>query len=142
MMSPYLRLDYIDTSIDAYEESGGAGLALQVDAQDISSLTTALGGRFNYTFNMSWGVLVPAFSLEWVHEYKDDKREIIARFKEAPSQSFATPVDETDTDYLNIGLGINATFPEGRVLFMNFDTVAEQKNFNDYTLHLGGRMEF
>ncbi|WP_455203508.1 autotransporter domain-containing protein, partial [Kaarinaea lacus] len=28
MMSPYLRLDYIDTSIDAYEESGGAGLAL------------------------------------------------------------------------------------------------------------------
>lgn len=140
--SPYVRVDYVDTSIDAYEETGGGGVALQVDEQKIKSLTTALGGRVSYALSQSWGVLSPTAHLEWLHEYKDNQRQIVARFSVDPSVSFATPVDQPDSDYLNYGLGLTANFPAGRVLYINFEGVAAQQNFSDYNLHIGGRMDF
>ncbi|MGD8592542.1 MAG: autotransporter domain-containing protein, partial [Gammaproteobacteria bacterium] len=139
--SPYLRIDYIDISIDAYQEQGGSGLALNIEKQDVTSVTTALGGRFSYAGSMSWGVLMPSAHLEWIHEYKDEHRNIVASFVANPGTSFSTPVDEVDKDYLNLGLGITANFPEGRVLFLQYETAAEQKNFTTHTVHLGARMD-
>jgi len=141
-MSPYLRVDYVDTTIDAYEETGGGGVALQVDKQNVTSLTTALGGRVSYALSRKWGVLSPSAHLEWLHEYKDNQQQIVARFSVDPSVSFTTPIDQPDTDYLNYGLGLTANFPQGRVLYINFEGVAAQRNYTDYNLHIGGRMDF
>ena len=142
-MSPYGRFDYIKNNIDSYRENGGNGLALNVDSQDVKSKTTALGARVSHAASLSWGVLMPTAHAEWVHEYNDSNRDIIARFAQDPNGiSFATPVDTPDNDYFNWGAGLSATLPAGYSLFVNYEAVTAQKYFSNQTVHLGARMEF
>jgi len=141
LLTPYVRVDYIDTTIDSFQETGGNGLALDINSQDVTSTTTALGGNFSYATSMSWGILTPTAHLEWVHEYNDDDRSIIAAFAANPGVSFATPVDDPDKDFFVWSLGVSAVFPEGRSLFINYEGVSLQENQSNGTLYIGGRMD-
>ncbi len=142
LMAPYGRLEYIRNGIDAYTESGGGGLALDVESQDVISRTSTLGGRFSYAASMRWGVLVPTAHAEWVHEYSNSSRDIVARFAQDPNGlTFATPVGAPDSNYFNWGLGLSATLPAGRSLFISYERVTA-KDLMQYTIYVGGRMEF
>jgi len=141
LLTPYMRVDYIDTTIGSFQETGGNGLALDINSQDVTSTTTALGGNFSYASSMNWGILTPTAHLEWVHEYNDDDRSIIAAFAANPGISFATPVDAPDKDFFVWSLGVSAVFPQGRALFFNYEGVSLQENQSNGTFYIGGRMD-
>ncbi len=142
LISPYLRLDYVNADIKGYRESGGGGLALAIDKQNTQSLTTALAVRLSQAISRRWGVLTPSAYAEWEHEFKDDGRLITARFVEDPSTAFSIPTDNPDRDYFRFGTALSATFPRGKSAYISFGTVVGQDNITNSTLELGGRIEF
>jgi len=142
LFSPYLGLDYITASIDEFSESGGDGLALTVNTEDIDILTSKLGVRVSRNYSMSWGILSPTAFAEWAHEFKDDSREISSRFVVDPRVPFITLTDEPDRNYFNLGLGTSATFTEGRSGFINYRGRFGDSDFESHNIEAGIRFEF
>lgn len=144
VINPYARFEYLSTSVDAYRESGGAGLALEVDKQVIQSLTSTIGTQISRAFGMPWGVLSPGARFEWVHQYKNDDRGIQARFANAApgTGNFVIRTDSPDRDYFNLGGSLTATLPEGRAGFLRYETRLGQAHISDHTVELGLRIPF
>lgn len=142
LVSPYLRLDYVNADIKDYRETGGGGLALAIDKQNTKSFTTALAIRVSQAISQRWGVLTPSAHAEWEHEFKDDGRLIIARFVADPTAAFSIPTDNPDRDYFRFGGALSATFPRGKSAYISFGTVVGQDNITSSTLDLGGRIDF
>ncbi len=66
------RLDYADSTIDAYDETGAGGLNLSIEEQQSDSFISSLGLKVSYAHSTRWGVLIPQFDLDWQHQYKGD----------------------------------------------------------------------
>ncbi|VAW89951.1 hypothetical protein MNBD_GAMMA17-2046 [hydrothermal vent metagenome] len=142
LISPYMRVDYINANIKGYRETGGSGLALAIEKQNTKSFATALAVRASQAISQRWGVLVPSAYVEWEHEFKDDGRLIIARFVEDPTSAFSIATDNPDRDYFKFGAALSATFPRGKSAYISVATVAGQDTITSSTIDLGGRMEF
>jgi uncharacterized protein with beta-barrel porin domain len=143
-ISPYIRGEYIETTIDQYNEQGGAGFALNVADQSVSSLTTTLGSQFSQSISMPWGILAPGARFEWVHQFEDSARAIQSQFVSAPAGTgyFTTLTDSPDRDYFNLGASIAATLPEGRSAFFRYETRVGQSDLSYHLLELGVRIPF
>lgn len=142
LINPYARLEYIQSEIDAYQETGGAGLALAIADQSVDSLTTALAARVSMAISQNWGVLTPSTYLEWEHEYENGERLITSRFVEDPSVAFSIPGDNRDKDYFNLGVALSAMFTNGRSAFVNYEAVLGLDDINSYTVDFGVRVAF
>jgi outer membrane autotransporter protein len=142
LFSPYIKLDYIDVDIDGYRETGGNGLALIVDDQSVTSLTSVVGGRVSRAYGFSWGVLTPTVTLEWLHEFKDDSRLITSRFAEDPRTAFSISTDDPSRDYLNFGVGTGFTFTGGRSAFLSYEALIGKDDYSNHSIQAGFRMEF
>ncbi len=142
-LTPQLRLNYTHATVDDYTETGVGGINLAFDEQDIDSFTTHLGGQGSYAVNTRFGVLLPQLRLEWAHEFADDSRDIGARFVNDPTgTAFRVPTDAPDRDYFNLGTGLTAVFPGGRIAFLQYDTMLGRNEFTQHTVNLGVRLEF
>ncbi|NRB40301.1 MAG: autotransporter outer membrane beta-barrel domain-containing protein [Pseudomonadales bacterium] len=142
--SVYGRLEYIDTSIDAYSETGGEGLALQMGEQSSNSLEAFMGGRIAYVYSMSFGVLIPSFDIEYVTQLAGNARAIDADFVQSTSDSsaFSIQTDAAGDDYFNVGTSLSATFSSGRSAFVRYEQTLGLENYSSYQLSLGGRVSF
>jgi len=156
---PYGRLDFIRSDIDGYSEkiglkgqgvcdpvaNPGCGLALRFNSQDITSLTTALGGQASYAWSTSIGVIQPQALFGWIHEYENDSRTISAFFVEDPSPSSDSEIrlltDNPDRNYFELGLGLSATFPHGISAFVYYETLLALRNVETHSFVVGFRGE-
>ena len=103
----------------------------------------SLGGQATYAVSYSWGVLVPQASLEYVHEFDDDSRNIDGQFVGDPSgTTFSLPTDSADQNYFNIGLGTSAIFTQGRSAFLFYRGVLGYEDVSQHSISAGVRMEF
>lgn len=142
-IGPYVKIDYARTDIDAFTESSATGLALAFEDQDITSLQGALGAQASYALSYSWGVLVPAARAEYVHEFDDDRRTIVARFAGDPT---ATPIaiqtDSPDRNFFRAGLSLSAVLPGGIAPFADYERRFGHDFLNEHKLSVGVRVEF
>lgn len=155
---PYGRLSYYKTEIDDYTEDlsgqntrAGFGLALDIDDQDIKSLSTNLGARAAKTFTTGIGVIAPYVQFDWQHEFENDTSAIRGSFVNggqgtvpgaAAANDILIPLDDPDRDFFNLSLGVASVFPRGISAFVDYLTVL---GLDDITLHqfVGGvRFEF
>lgn len=143
----YLRMDWSETDIDSFRESGqtgpGAGFVLNVDDQDVDTLSSALGISASQAIGMNWGVLVPQMLVEWVHEYEDDARTIGASFVGDPANNrFGISTEAPDSDFFNVGLGVSGIFAGGRTAFLYVESPIGLEDTDAYRVSLGARMEY
>ncbi len=159
------RVNYLDATIDRFAEriqggsSPGFGLALEIDKQEIKSVTSDINLQVSKAFSRSFGVLVPSASLSWIHEFEDGEDSLRARFLNDPfsidfSQSginaagggiptiFEVPLDDTDSNYGRVGLGLNALFPHGMTVFFNVNKTIGLDNIDQEYFTLGIRKNF
>lgn len=145
--SPYGQLIWNRLGFDAYQETlqagPGSGLGLAVAARSVTGLSSILGGRVSYSHSANFGVLTPTASLEWTHEFRSDPKAIAAQFINDPTH---TPIaifgDKLDSDYLRMGLGLSALFPQGRSAFVLYERTLQRSGLSQYNVSLGLRLEF
>jgi outer membrane lipase/esterase len=167
------RLNYLDADVEGFTErmsnqnANGFGMNLQIDGQQIESMTSVLGVQASKVFGTSSGVIIPFIELSYIHEFKDDPRTIRARFANDPfsagfnqtngtfpsganassnGQSAATIIsivtDAPDTDYFRFALGTSGVLPKGRTWFVSADTTLGLQGTSYYSMTGGFRGEF
>ncbi len=145
---PYARAELTEIDIDDYQEQlgntgPGVGSMLAIDDQEITSLTTTVGGQLNYAVSTRVGILVPQLRFDWEREFKDDRRFLVASFLNDPLEtSFAIPIDNIDRSYFNLGAGVSATFPNGKTGFISYEALLGRDEITEHALSGGFRMEF
>lgn len=147
---PGARLQYIRADVDGYRENrssspdlDGSGWAVEIDEQRFKSLNFGLGGQANYAIGQSWGVLLPFVSAEWVHEFEDNDDAVTGRFVGDPSGTgFVIPVDGSDSNYFNVGVGVSAQFTNGTAGFIDYRRILGYDEVDHYTINAGLRFEF
>ena len=147
-LNSYLRGSYARVTYDTYTERmiegrPGQGLALQVDGRSQTSITSALGGRATYVLSRDWGILMPTFSLEWQREFEDDPTRVTARFAADPnSPTFFDIGEDIDNSYFNVGVGVSALFPGGKMAYLHYEQLVGASRLRQGVLSLGVRIEF
>jgi len=148
-ISPYLRGVYSHLSLDSFSETvtnpnaPGAGLATSVDARSVNSAVMVGGARISYTTSFDWGVLVPNALIEWNHELRNDPQVVVTRFVADPTQTPMLLTDQPpDSNYFNIGLGLNAVLPKGRSAFFLWEHLTGYSGAHENRYSLGIRIEF
>lgn len=139
---PTARVNYVHVHIDGFREKGGDIANLAIESQTVESLTAALGGQASYAISMPWGVLTPLVRFEWEHEFKGNSRIVNASFVAAPSTVVGAQTSSPDRDYVNLGIGLSATFPRGISAFLAYDTVRGRAHFTNHAFNAGIRFEF
>lgn len=147
--SPYLRGVYSRLSLDGFSESmsdpnaPGAGLGTSVASRSMNSLLGVAGARVSYTVSTDWGVLIPNAVVEWNHEFRNDPQEVVVRFLADPTQTPVSLTDQApDSNYFNIGFGLNAVFAQGRSAYVYYEHMAGYTGAHADRLSLGIRIEF
>ncbi|MCI0668461.1 MAG: autotransporter outer membrane beta-barrel domain-containing protein, partial [Methylococcaceae bacterium] len=142
-LNPYARFDYVGLQVDPYQETGGDGWAARFGEQNVNSLRTTLGAQTSYAFSTSFGVLLPFFRAEWIHEFKDNSRNISASFVGDPlAQNFNIVTTNPTRNYAIVGAGISGTFAQGLSAFLSYDTLLGYHNVSSHKVVIGARLEF
>lgn len=143
LLDSFARVETRQISIDDYTETGGAGLGLAVDEQEVESNQAVLGGAMGWVYSASYGVWIPKLTVEWVHELADDSRDITAQFVANPDAgTFALATVEPDRDYFNVGGTLVGTFAHGSSAYARYEVVVDRDDFIAETYELGVRMAF
>lgn len=144
------HLNYLDASVDGFTETitgsaPGLGMGLVVGDQDIQSLRSSVGAQISKTISTGSGVVVPFARADWLHEFDNDSRTIIASLVNDPfnvATTFALTTEEPDEDYFRAGGGVSAVFAGGLQGFIALDTVIGLSDFNYYSITAGITKEF
>jgi len=143
MITGYGRAGYIESTIDGYDETDSAGLALSLDQQIVRTVPVSLGSNIERVFSVPFGVLIPQLELEWVKDLNDGERKVTAAFVNAPEAgSFTSNTATPDSDYIEASLSLTALFKGGMMAYFRYGTELSHDDYSVSTIEAGGRMEF
>ncbi len=141
-LSPQASIDFIETDIDSYTESGGGGLAQSYRDQSISSLTGSLGAQVSYALSRSWGVLLPQARVHYVHEFDDDARTLTSSFvQDSGATSLSYSTDDPDRNYFTAGVGATAVLANGVMPFIDYQALLGHDFIDEQVITIGIRIE-
>lgn len=144
LFNPYLRLEYLNLHIDAYDESGGGGFAIATGGQTNHSFVTDLGLQISHAVSLPWGVVTPSLRVEWEHQYLNDNRAVNMRLSDASAGLgyFSVQTGNPDRDYLNLGGSFSAALPNGGGAFIRYETRLSQTYISEHIVEGGVRLTF
>lgn len=167
-LEPYLNVEYLDATVDAFDEERSINLLsnnnvskrfdLSISEQQFDSFDTALGLRMQYVVTPRFGVIVPFITLAAHRELADDARTITAGYAALRdvlgTRSFVVPTDPADESYAVATAGFSIVLRGGRQrqaggaivgglsAFVQIRTVGGLRNFDDTVTTGGFRYEF
>ncbi|WP_188310252.1 autotransporter outer membrane beta-barrel domain-containing protein [Arenimonas fontis] len=135
-------LDWQRTDIDAYAETGGAGLALVVPGRSITSRRGRLDLGLARNVSTGWGVFRPIARLGWRHEFANPARPLSVRFA---GDATGTPVtfdtDDADDDWGEVGLAALFVLSGGHSAFVEYRQRLDHDFLQERMLAMGWRVE-
>lgn len=148
-LGPLGRIFYNKINIDGFDEKFSLNNEiLDVDSQETDSLTSTLGFQSSYALKLPscfqkirLGVLVPQVRVEWVHEYKNDSRDLEASITSS-SQSINISTEDPDRDYCKIGLGMSGVFAGGISTYVYYENILGFEDLTAHNISGGIRIEF
>lgn len=148
-ITPSLRLNYLQTDVDAYSEhmsdpnAVGGGMALSMNGQTYTSFTTDLGVQVTRAISTGFGVIVPQLRVAWIHEFETDDERVGGRFlDDINAIPVAILTQGPASDYADISLGVSAQFANGRSAFLNYNTLLGYSDASFQAVSAGIRIEF
>jgi|GEM_PF-2010168 len=138
LVGTYINLDYLETEIDGYSETGGAGFDLIYPGQSTESLTSTLGIRLSYAMND----FTPNFRFAAVHEHEDDARDIETRLVLSPDSVFTLQTDSPDRNYLTGGFGLAGTLKSGAQWYIDYERRFEHDFLDNWAASAGFLLVF
>lgn len=156
-LGPRAGVNFVHTEVDGYSESGTAvgpqlpfgrtgptGTELVYDDRTRQSLQSVLGAALSAASSMGFGVLIPAFEFEWVHEFSDDQRRYSARFVEdlrPDPVKFRFQNERPDRDFFNLNAGVSLVLAHGVQVFAQYRTILGHEDFDSRGAAAGVRVE-
>jgi uncharacterized protein YhjY with autotransporter beta-barrel domain len=135
-------MDLTRTSIDAYTESGGGGLALQVPGRTIRTRRGRVDARFGRTVSASWGVWQPSVRLGWRREFGNERRRVTVQLAEDALDNLVTfDTEDPDRGWGEFALGSVFTFTHGHSGFVEYRQRFAHEFLQERVFALGWRME-
>jgi len=144
-VGPRAGVDFRQTWIDGYKESGVPGFPLDYDDQEIISFVSSLGAEGVYAISTDFGVIAPHVRMTWEHEFEQDPRNIDAQLflNQGPNDdTLFTRTRSPDRDYARLGAGVSTQFAHGISAFLDYDTVLALSDVYHHRFTAGGRIEF
>jgi len=140
--APYARLSFLNVALDGYDETGAGGLNLRVDDQDIDSITSAIGYRLVGVKSTGTSIISPQLSLEWIHEFSDDARDITSTYIHDPrGLTLLAQTDAPDRNYYSVGLGVSAVLRNRAQIYAEVKSLLDLDNVSETTFAIGARFE-
>jgi outer membrane autotransporter protein len=123
-LGPALRVDFMETDVDGYEETGGAGLSMRFRDRSARSLRGEVGATASHPFSVGWGVLSLQGTAAYIHEFEDDPRSVVGSFR-GDLQSTGVPIflEEPDRDFGRVAAAASAILKNGWVVFLQGETL-------------------
>jgi len=147
-LSPYLRLNYMESQIDGYQETGAGAFEFIVDRYEVDSLVAVAGVSATHVVNTRFGAVIPQARIAWAHEHQNDTDTLHYRYvwEAVPSGGspwvFPIESEEPDRDYFVFGLGASGVFTRGAQLFVDYQTVVGRRRISEHVITGGVRLEF
>lgn len=135
MLSPYGRIAFSRSDLNAFTEVGGGSYGLTYHDQTVRSLTGTLGLRGEFSRKVSAGLLSPRFRVEYSHDFEggEDARISYADWINGPVYRLA--VNPTDRNQVRLELGADLKIHSGLTLGLDFDN-SVSKDSNSQGLRL------
>ncbi|MBA54126.1 MAG: hypothetical protein CMK89_06675 [Pseudomonadales bacterium] len=142
-LTPFLRLDFISTEIDAYDEQGNSAWLMGVGKQEMDQLSAALGLEGTYALSYSWGVWVPGFNLSMISESNSDYSpvEFSLLGDSSTNGDFSLRPETEDSMFYEAELNSVLIFAGGLSTFASVKTVAGYENISAYQFNFGFNYE-
>lgn len=142
-LRPFLRVDYMTTTIDGYTESGGGAWAMEVGSQDVDQVTTSLGLDTSYAMGFNWGVFVPGLKISAVSEASSDYSPVVFQLVGVATDDGAFELQPDTEDSLFYQYDLNAVFvlKNGWSTFVSGQFISGYDDFSTYIISGGVRME-
>lgn len=135
--------DAVRSRIDGYVELDGGGLALAVNRQRVDSRQARVGVRAARAGSTWFGVLQPFASLDLMHEFADDSRQLQVAFAgdagRSPIRFDTTPPDR---DWAEASVGLEAVLAGGSSAFLVYQQRFGDQWLDERSLGFGLRVEF
>ncbi|MEC8813195.1 MULTISPECIES: autotransporter domain-containing protein [unclassified Ketobacter] len=142
-LTPYLRLDYIMTEVDGYDETGDSAWLMGVGDQEMNQLSTSLGVSGTYAVSYDWGVWVPGFSASMVSENSSDYSPVEFSLLADSSSNGEFSLQPESEDSLFYEAEINSVFilAGGFSTFVSVRSIEGYENITAYQYSLGFNYE-
>jgi len=140
---PRVGFSWSRNNFDSYTESGNTGLELSFDENHRTSLQSRLGLFSSLAFSTSFGVIVPQFGVDWVHEFEDDQREIHFSFaNDLRNKSLTFQNESPDRDFFEIQAGTSIVMANNVQTYVNYTAITGHNYFDSHSLNFGLRVAF
>ncbi|MGH1470780.1 MAG: autotransporter domain-containing protein [Cellvibrionaceae bacterium] len=142
-VSAFLRLDYFNSTIDAYTETGDSVWITSKEEQSSELLNSSIGLDVNYATSFSWGVMTPSIRLSLVNESDLSEEPIAFQLVNSTStlNSFELKADETDNLFYRWDINSVFVFRNGLSAFLSGEIVSGHETFENYTISAGFNLE-
>ena len=143
-VTPSARLSYLEVKNKAFaEDDPVAGLGLSVDARTLRSLQSSIGARLSTNVNTSSGVLLPYFSVQWMHEFKKDSPSLVSRYVNDPNGlAFSIPTANQVSNFGVVSVGTSMTMANNFSAFAQLSSAVGLKEESSYAVSAGLRIQF
>jgi len=151
----YLQLQYRRNHLDAFSESGAAGVVtdgittfpfninMSFAAARVTSLDGTIGLKWQHVVNGPIGVFVPYFNAEYTHQFNDTPYAVSGML--APLSGivpdFTLPADALSGQYYSAIAGCSYVARGGLQSYLQFRSSFKQANLTDRSISLGLRHE-
>lgn len=143
-LRPFLRLDYLNTTIDAFNETGSASWLVAAEKQRHEQLNTNAGLNTSYTLSYSWGVMVPSIRLSLVSQSNLSNSPIAFQFigVESSSGHFELRADSPDSLFYQWDISTAFALANGLSTFLNGQVLSGYNGISAYQISGGINWEF
>ncbi len=138
-----MGLYYTHTHIGDYAESGGGGVGLAYDGQNIDSLQSTVGLFGSTAYSTSVGLIVHQVSADYVREFMNHQRQISVHFVEdlrSNPTRFTFQNKGPARNHANLSTSLVMVLFNGWQPFVNFRAMVGNDQFTSYAGALGLRI--
>ena len=127
LLSPYTRLQWSLSRLNAYSETGDVTEALTYGSEQVRTSQAILGLRASAEYKESWGVVIPHFRLELGHNFQGDTDTTLsyAFIPSAGSWNVLTNPYSASGNSVQIGFGSDLRLWSDWLITTEYDFMAE-----------------
>ncbi|WP_372783100.1 autotransporter outer membrane beta-barrel domain-containing protein [Litorivivens sp.] len=143
-VSPQTSVMHVNTTTDSYREkdTNNSGLAMRYKRYKQDSLLGIVGTSLQRAFSTDFGVISTQLRADYQREFERDDEEVDAIFvNDSGGTVFTLAGDDPDKSYVRAGLSVVALLAQGWSLYLDYEQLFGNSEYDQYRGTLGFRKE-